>query len=188
MTGLVDKIRDIVEETCNARTNEYVGGWPHTVSVVKYAKTLAEKIGADVEIVEIASYLHDYASIKDASLTPEHHIHGAEEAEKILSSFDYPQERIEKVKHCIYAHRGSQKIPRETVEADCVANADAMAHFDAVPNLFHLAFVKYGMNIEEGTEWVKAKLERSWNKLTQEAKVLVKCDYEAIKKVLGQKA
>ena len=188
MIGLVDKIRDLVEETCNAETNEYIGGWPHTVSVVKYGKSLAEKLGADVEIVEIAAYLHDYASIKDASFTPEHHIHGAAEAEKILSSLDYPAERIEKVKHCIYAHRGSQKILRETLEAECVANADAMAHFDAVPNLLHLAFVKWGMGIEEGTEWVKAKLERSWNKLTPEAKDIVKDDYAAIKKVLGQKA
>ncbi|MBD3304456.1 HD domain-containing protein [Candidatus Woesearchaeota archaeon] len=187
MTGLVDKIRDLVEETCNAETNEFIGGWPHTVSVVKYSKALAEKLGADVETVEIAAYLHDYASIKDAKLTPEHHIHGAEEAEKILSGLNYPKARIDKVKHCIYAHRGSQKIPRETLEADCVANGDAMAHFNAVPELLFLAYTKYAFGIEEGKEWVRAKLERSWNKLTPDAKDIVKEDYAVADKILVQK-
>ena len=49
-----------------------------------------------------------------------------------------------------------------TGELQCVADADVMAHFDCIPSLFHLAFGKneMGLSIEDGTEFVKKKLER----------------------------
>ena len=55
--------------------------------------------------------------------------------------------KIEKVKHCIHAHRGSKPIKRETVETDCVASADAMAHLDNIPSLLYFAFVRLKMNV-----------------------------------------
>lgn len=72
----------------------------HVVIVVKFALELADKLGADKEIVEIAAWLHDYAAVAGMDFE-EHHIHGAAEAEKILLSLDYPREKIEKVKECI---------------------------------------------------------------------------------------
>jgi hypothetical protein len=35
------------------------------------------------------------------------------------------------------------------------------------------------MSVEEGTEWLRNKLERSWNKLTPEAREIIKDKYEA---------
>ncbi|MHA1721275.1 MAG: HD domain-containing protein [Promethearchaeota archaeon] len=154
------------------------------VSVVKYANKLAEKLGADKEIVEVSAWLHDITRLKG---DPEnHHISGPIEAEKILKQLNYPQDKIEKVKHCIHAHRGSQSIKRETIEAECVASADAMAHFDNVPALICVAFVKKQMTIEEGKNWVRNKLERSWKKLIPEAKEIVLLKYEAVKLLLGE--
>ncbi len=183
--GLVEDIRQIVVEASKSGSN-YLGRGilDHALSVTLHAKKLAHKVGADIEIVEIAALLHDYASIKDRRFLPEHHIHGAREAEEILQNLGYAQERIEKVKHCIYAHRGSTDIPRETIEAECVANADAMSHFEMIPSLLRFVFVKKNMNTAEATDWVRAKLERSWNKLTPEAKELVKDKYEASKIIL----
>lgn len=141
---------------------------------MKYAKLLARKLNADEEIVEIAALLHDYASIKDRDYYEKHSLLGVEEAEKILKRFNYPQEKIEKIKHYIYTHRGTTTARRKTVEAKCLASTDAMAHFDQILSLLYFAFVKRGMNVEEGGKWLRNKLERSWSKLIPEAKELLK--------------
>ena len=41
------------------------------------------------------------------------------------------------------------------------------------------------MNIDEANNWLMQKLERSWNKLSPEAKEIVKDKYEASKLLLG---
>lgn len=62
----------------------------------------------------------------------------------------------------------------------CVADADAISHFDSVPSLLYLAYVERKMNIEEGVQFVKAKLERSYNKLSDESKEFYKEKYEHV--------
>ena len=141
-------------------------------------------MNADEEIAETAALLHDYASILNEEWYPEHHIHGTRLAEEVLREYNYPEDRIEKVKYCIYTHRASKNIPRETVEAKIVASADGMAHFDNVSSLLHLVFVNDKMGIDEGTKVVLDKLERDWNKLMPEAKEMVKEKYDAIKLAL----
>ena len=182
----LEEIRKLVEEECKKDTNIFGDEiWTyHILSVVEYAKLLAKKLNADKEIVEIAALLHDYVGIKDRNNYENHHMLSADEAEKILTQFKYPQEKIGKIKHCIQAHRGSKSIKRKTVEAKCIASADAMAHFDGMPSLLYFAFVRLGMNVEEGTKWLRDKLDRSWNKLSPEAKEIIKTKYEAAKIVL----
>ncbi len=178
---MLAKIAGIVEEACAKETNIFgYGIWTHHITqVVKNGKRLAEMFGADPEIVEIAALLHDYASIKDEALYADHHIHGPIEAEKLLRCFGYPQERIEAVKECIAAHRGSVPGGRRSTEAECLANADAMAHIEQVPALLELAFVQHGMRIDAGAEWVKAKLARSWNKLHPAVRAMMQEKYDA---------
>ena len=184
---MIKKIAEIVEEACKKETNYFgYGIWTHHIlHVVRYAKLMAKKIGADEEIVEIAALLHDYASIKDHKMYEDHHIHGADEAETILKQFNYPAEKIDQVKHCIMAHRGSKTAQKMTKEALCLADADSMAHFDAISSLFYLAFFSHKMNIEEANDWLKGKLERSWNKLSPEAREIIKDKYLASKTLLG---
>jgi hypothetical protein len=182
------KIRAIVEEACKRETNIFgYGIWTHhIVYVVKYGRLLAEQLGADEEIVELAALLHDYASIKDESLYGNHHLHGPLEAERILRELDYPGEKIRAVKQCIASHRASTGVERTTPEAVCLASADAMAHIDQVPSLLYLAFVRFGMGIDNGTTWVLEKLVRSWQKLCPEAKEIMKDRYEAAQVLLHQ--
>lgn len=54
----------------------------------------------------------------------QHHIYGAEIAEQLLTELNYPKERIEQVKNCVLNHGGSKDRPRNTIEEQCVADAD----------------------------------------------------------------
>lgn len=183
---IITSIEDLVKSACFSPSNVFGSGiWTHhTIFVVKYAKLLAETLGADMEVVEIAALLHDYAGIKDVSLSEQHHIHGAKEAEIILKQFNYPQDKIEKVKQCILSHRGSVVIQKTTPEENCVASADAMAHMDQVVSLLSSAFKEKKLGIDEGKVWVREKLKRSWNKLCPEAKELIKHKYECALEIL----
>lgn len=147
-----------------------IGCYYHIEAVVKNASELADKFGANKEVVIIAAWLHDIASITDYSLYEMHHIHGAEIAEDILKKFDYEPNKIDLVKECIKNHRGSINNKRLTLEEQCVADADAISHFDSIPSLLYLAYVERNMNIEEGRNFVKNKLERSYKKLSDESK------------------
>ena len=188
MASFTQQIRAIVEEACKRETNIFgYGIWTHHILyVIEYGKLLAEQLGANEEIVEIAALLHDYASIKDESLYRDHHLHSPLEAERILREIRYPEEKIQAVKQCIASHRASTGAERTTPEAICLASADAMAHIDQMPSLLYLAFVRFGMSIDDGTTWVREKLVRSWQKLCPEAKEIMKDRYEAAQVLLHQ--
>lgn len=85
---------------------------------------------------EIAAWLHDIASITDYNLYEDHYIHGAKIAEEILTSFNYTTSKIELVKLCILNHRGSVLNQNATKEEICVADADAISHYDTILSLF----------------------------------------------------
>ena len=59
-------------------------------------------------------------------------------------------------------------LEKNSLEELCVADADAISHFDSIPDLLYLAYVQKGMGIEEGKEFVKEKLKRSFQKLSPE--------------------
>jgi len=184
---LIHQLEKVVQDACAKDSNifGYTIWTHHIVPVIHNAKQLAKLLGADLEIVELAALLHDYASVKDQNLYKDHHINSAIEAEKILKSFDYPAKKIAAVKHCIETHRGSVENQQRSIEAECVASADAMAHIQNVPALLYSAFIHRGMDIDEGTQWLRKKLERSWKKLIPAAQEIAKEQYEAALKILG---
>jgi putative nucleotidyltransferase with HDIG domain len=183
---LILQLEKVVEEACAKETNVFgYGIWTHHIrEVVCHARQLASVFGADLEIVEIAALLHDYAAIKDQRLIEDHHLHGATEARRILEQFGYPRDKIEAVEHCVLVHRGREPRERQTPEAECLANADAMAHLEQVPSLLFLAYVRHGMSIEEGTRWVREKLDRSWNKLSPLVQEMMAATRDAALKTL----
>ena len=179
--NVIREVKQIVEKACSRDTNVFgYGIWTHHIlQVVKIGKKLAERFGADSEIVEIAALLHDYAGIKDHSMHKEHHIQGAIEAGKILKDLNYPEQKIEAVKHCIENHRGSIPGKRGTLEAECLASADAIAHIENVPSLFYLAYAKFDRGIEEGADWIRKKLTRTYKKINPEFRHLVEEKYNS---------
>lgn len=169
--NMIENIKQDIKRRCESPDNFFgAGSFEHIESVANNAVKLAKLYKADAEVCEIAGWLHDIASITDYKLYKDHHIHGANMSEEILKSYNYPTDKIELVKLCILNHRGS--VPREktTKEEICVADADAISHYDTLPSLFYLAFVQRKLNIDDGVEFVKSKLERSYNKMSEQSK------------------
>ncbi len=75
--------------------------------------------------------------------------------------------------------------PKKIQEELCVADADAISHFDSVPSLLYLAYVQKGMGIEEGKTFVKDKLTRSFQKLSAASKKHYQDKFETVMEVLG---
>lgn len=175
-----------IYDRCQKETNKFgIGCYYHIVAVVKNAEILADKYGADKEVVMIAAWLHDIASITDYSLYALHHIHGAKMAYNILKEYSYDNKKIQLVQECIKNHRGSVDSEKHSLEELCVADADAISHFDSVPSLLYLAYVQKGMGIQEGKEFVKNKLARSFLKLSTESKRHYQYKLEKVMEVLN---
>lgn len=187
--NITDQIKDeLLRRTSQSKDKDGYDFWEdHIKYVVDNAVYLAKEYGADVEIVELGALLHDIAMPSNIGPREEHHIYGAEIAEELLLKYNYPQDRIERVKQCVLNHRGSKDLPRNTLEEECVADADVMAHFDSIPSLFSLAFKELDLDLKEGTEYVKNKLERDYTKLSDRTKVLLQERYKNIMGVLFKK-
>ena len=175
-----------VKQRCMAPSNAYgIGAWDHHIKIVyELAKKYASEYGADLEIVSLAALLHDVASVTDASFTEEHHIIGAEIAEELLLKENYPVDRIDLIKKCILNHRGSRLVDKTSPEEICIADSDAMAHFYSIPSLLSMVYREKGLSIDEGSKFVMDKLDRSYNKMSEKGKVLVKRQYESAKDIL----
>jgi len=180
-TDILEYLKNEIYSRCLKSTNKFgMGCYYHIEAVVKNAEILAEKYNADKEIVMIAAWLHDIASITDYALYEEHHIHGARMAHELLAELSYDESKILMVQNCIVKHRGSVYLDKNSVEELCVADADAVSHFDSIPSLLYLAYVERQMSIEEGIEFVKGKLERSFCKLSKESKEYYKDKYHQV--------
>lgn len=184
-TDITNYLEKEIYKRANKPSNKFgIGCYYHIEAVVKNAQILANKFNADEEIVIIAAWLHDIASITDYSLYEMHHIHGADIAEDILKQFNYEQKKIKKVKECILNHRGSINNKKLTIEEKCVADADAISHFDNIPSLLYLAYVNKKMDIKDGRNFVIEKLKRSYNKLSESSKELYKDKYDSAMSLL----
>ena len=170
-----------IYERCSRPSNVFgMGIFDHVKAVVKNGKELAEQYGGDVEVVMIAGWLHDIASITDESL------YGAQMAGEILEGMNYPPEKTALVRACIRSHRGSVPAPKGSIEEWCVADADAISHFDSVPSLLYMAYAKKGMELEEGKTFVREKLKRSFAKLSPEGKLHYQEKYRQVMELLGE--
>lgn len=179
---IINKVKPIITKLCKKNT-----WWRwHIESVVKYSIILAKKMNADEEIIELSAWLHDIQKIK--GIRKDHHINGANEAEKILKKFGYPQNKTEQVKHCILTHSSDKNYPSESKEAKVLHNADALSHFDNFMAFAHFVYGLDKLSVEEGREVLIKKYEKNWNKLTlPEARKIAKPEYDAIKLILKKR-
>lgn len=184
--SIEEKIYNEVKSRCQKPTNVYgIGAWDHHIKVVyELAKKYASEYGASEEIVSIAALLHDIASVTNIEYADDHHIIGADMAEKILIEENYPLDKIELIKKCILNHRGSKLLEKITNEEICIADCDAMAHFYSIPSLLSMVYKERGLSIDEGSKFVMDKLDRSYNKMSDKGKELVLKQYEAAKNIL----
>lgn len=180
-TDIIEYLEEEIKSRCESKDNFFgMGCYHHIRAVVRNAAYLAEQYGADREVVVIAAWLHDVASITDYRLYEEHHIHGARIAEELLKQFDYEEEKLELVKRCIQNHRGSRLMDKLSPEEICVADADAISHLESVPSLFYLAYRNKNLDMAKGADFVKGKLERSYHKLSDEGRRLYQEKYDSV--------
>jgi uncharacterized protein len=95
-------------------------------------KNLALRIGkkekADLGILEVAALLHDIGR-KDEIRSKGRFCHaeaGARLAKKILKKYEFRQEQIENIAHCIEAHRFRKNGNPQTLEAKIIYDADKL--------------------------------------------------------------
>ncbi len=158
---MIDKIKTMIIELCDNNSDWDWKG--HVEDVVKYSKILANDLGADEEICEISAWMHDIVKIQGQK--DNHHILGADEAERILLGLNYPKAKITKIKQCIITHSSDSKYMPESTEAKIVASSDALSHFVNFLRLSHIAFGVKGLSLKEGNLWMAKKYEGCWKKL-----------------------
>ena len=187
VTGLFLQVKIVVERAC--KNNQFWHSdniYEHSLRTAEIAKREAEERGQDGEIAWLAGALHDIGSALYGR--DNHHYTGAEEAKKILRGFGYPEEKVAQVARCIFAHRSSIAIKRNEIE-QCVADADALAHFEEIPGLIEAILRLAGRNglslsIGEARKLVREKIEKDWEKLSPRMKLRARKTYfSALKEI-----
>lgn len=153
----------------------------HIKYVVKESLFLADKLGADTEVVEIGAMLHDIAMMKRVGTKADHHINGAKIAEQILTKHKVDKVKQQKIIGCVLHHRASSNA--ENLEELCVADADILAHFSNIPMCFFSAFKLKGYNLND-MDKLKAWFEKDYNDLSDKTKIAFKNRYENIMKII----
>lgn len=102
----------------------------HVKLVVKEALWLSNFYPeADKEVIKVAAWLHDVVHPVSGYKKEDHNIASAKVAKPFLNSINFDKTKLDKVIHCIEAHRTTQPPEPETVEAKIVASADKLVHF-----------------------------------------------------------
>jgi uncharacterized protein len=117
-----------------------VHDFAHVLRVLRIAEQLADKEGAQIEIVRAAALLHDISRSSDdnaktgysmqVAAHTDHAVSAGEEARHILS--DEPQAFVDAVVHAIEAHRFRNDIEPQTIEAKCLFDADKLDAIGAI--------------------------------------------------------
>lgn len=133
---MTETIRERVLNEARACFNDMRGShdWSHTERVTTLACHIAEKEGADIEIVELAALLHDIGR-KDEDVRNGAVCHaelGAEKARAMLGRFGYDGEKAGRVADCIRTHRFRKSGQPATLEAEIVFDADKLDCIGAV--------------------------------------------------------
>ena len=182
MEALIQKITEMVKPvyTFSAFYSHTI--WPHALRVSGYAKDLAAKIKANQFIAEAGGLLHDFGAAMYGQ--NDHHITGVKEAVPVLLKCGCPLKFIGPIITTIYSHRGSQKIAFRTQEARCVAAADAQDHFTDLEELWEVQKRDLGIMEEWIHQALSKKLERDWEKISPEIKILLDGTFEKAKREL----
>ena len=129
MAPTVADVRQYAGEACRGRRNIFGPSFfdEHLEAVAGCATKLAESLGADVEIVQLAAYLQDLSAVRDPATIPDHARLSAELAGEVLSGHGYPPDRAGAFCRCIASHSSPQQTGSASLDEICLSNADAMS-------------------------------------------------------------
>ncbi len=134
----------------------------HTQAVVRLARWLAPRVGADADVVECAAWLHDCRKrLKDPAGKDTHARDAALAVEGILAGTDFPAPKIPAVQQAILHHVGLRLVHRlEPLEAACLWDADKLSKIGAA-SLVHFSCISGGFGpvdtssiLERGEHWL----------------------------------
>ncbi len=109
MSPIVEKMRREImersnrfEEQTKGTKDEYNIYREHIQYVYKYVVLLSKDKNVDKEVLELSALLHDI-SMTDMTLDrSRHNEFGADIAEQLLRENDYPEDKVQLVKKCIF--------------------------------------------------------------------------------------
>jgi len=173
---IFSEVERIVKQACVTSAFYPESSWVHSQNVAKIARSLAAKNKGNQLVAYAAGLLHDLGSVRYGR--ENHHWTGARDAAVILKSLGFAPSFVAKVTHCVYAHRGSVNVKRKTRESVWVAAADAIDHFVRIDEL--ISVTKNDLLLEEADAriFLLEKFKRDWEKIPDEARPLVRKDYE----------
>jgi uncharacterized protein len=159
----------------------------HVESVRMNALKLASKMKADRTVVEVSALLHDVGKIRSQE---NHHIEGAKMARAFLTKYGCDNDFIEKVEHCIMAHRASKRMDAKTIEAQIIKDADGIAFLDINAgtwlDLLHYMWGDKKLSMEEGVKQEKLKVRKMYDKIeTSYGRKLAKANYDELMRMLS---
>jgi len=131
MNEFDDLIKEVKSRYFTARKSH---DWEHTERVHNLSMHIGKIEHANLEVLNIAAFLHDIGrEIQDKSEGKHCHAEiGAVLAREILNKYEYPEEFIDKVIHCIETHRfRGKKIP-DSLEAKILFDADKLDAIGAI--------------------------------------------------------
>src|SRR5437773_793652 len=126
--------------------HEWAHGRNHIERVFKMAIEIGKQERADLEIVELATILHDIFQNREAHASIEglrHETEGSKEARKILAKLGLADRMVDAVCHCIESHRKrSGRTEPQTIEAKSLFDADKLDCIGAIGTI-RSAFVSF---------------------------------------------
>jgi uncharacterized protein len=108
--------------------DDLVHGLDHVLRVMALAEQIGRELGADLEILRAAALLHDATGAHpgDEHNRRTHEQRSAAFARQVLSREGWPAERIERVVHCVEAHRFRGETQPQSLEAQILFDADKL--------------------------------------------------------------
>ena len=155
----------------------------HLSVVADYAEELSGPLGANVEVIRIAAYLHDISAVSDIGTLPNHARLSAELARAWVKERGGRSEQADAVSRCVASH--SQPLTVGTPEEICLSNADALAQIARPAYWLWFAFSVRKLGFAEGREWLRALYEKNWLALVPVAQELGSAAHEQAATLLG---
>lgn len=138
MTGnkkVLNKVKKVVWKELKNESSGH--DYWHCLRVVQNALFIGKKEKANLQVLELAAWLHDIAAGKDK----DHEIRSAQFAKRFLSGLKVDKEITKQVVSCVKKHRFSKGIKPETLEEKIIQDADKLDALGAIgiARLFILA-------------------------------------------------
>lgn len=181
---MIDKIKKLVKKKFDIADKENYGRVfffaNHIMPAYHFAMKLAEKYGADKELVGVAVLLHDYGHLSEGG-GKRHDRRGSKNIKPILRKLGLAERNISKVSRIVRKHMAWEGDIPITLEEKIVTTSDALSHLLTPWFKIKAGFTK--KDKEEYRLWCLKKIEHDYGRIQfKDEKKLAKPSYERIKK------